>query len=85
MIRPLAWLMPLYAAAAGAKNAAFDRGWTQPQHLDWPVVSVGNLSVGGSGKTPLVIRLVHLLSAESIPVPAAATREIPAADAIGPA
>lgn len=68
MIRPFAWLMPLYAAAAGAKNAAFDRGWTQPQQLDWPVVSVGNLSVGGSGKTPLVIRLAQLLSAEGIPV-----------------
>lgn len=68
MIRPLVWLVPLYAAAAGAKNAAYDRGWTHPQQLDWPVVSVGNISVGGSGKTPLVIRLAQLLSAENIPV-----------------
>lgn len=68
MIRPLAWLVPLYAAAAGAKNAAYDRGWLTPQRLQWPVVSVGNLSVGGSGKTPLVIRLAQLLKAENIPV-----------------
>lgn len=68
MIRPFVWLVPLYAAAAGAKNAAYNRGWTQPQYLDWPVISVGNLSVGGSGKTPLVIRLAQLLAAENIPV-----------------
>ena len=68
MIRPLAFLMPLYAAAAAAKNAAFDRGWAKPQQLGWPVVSIGNLSVGGSGKTPLVIRLAQLLKSENIPV-----------------
>ncbi len=51
-----------------AKNAAYDRGWVKPQRLAWPVVSVGNLSVGGAGKTPLVIRLAQLLAAEDIPV-----------------
>lgn len=61
MIRPFAYLVPLYAAAVGAKNAAYDRGWARPQRLAWPVVSVGNLSVGGAGKTPLVIRLAQLL------------------------
>lgn len=68
MIRPLAFLTPVYAAAVGAKNAAYDRGWRHPRHLKWPVVSVGNISVGGSGKTPLVIRLAELLSAENISV-----------------
>jgi len=68
MIRPLAFLNPLYAAATATKNAAYDRGWATPQQLSWPVVSVGNLSVGGSGKTPLVIRLAQLLKAENIPV-----------------
>ena len=59
------WLLPLtplYRAAIGAKNFAYDRGWCSPKRLPWPVVSVGNLSVGGAGKTPLVIRLVQLLS-----------------------
>ena len=68
MIRPFAYLVPLYAAAVGAKNAAYERGWAKPRRLGWPVVSVGNLSVGGAGKTPLVIRLAQLLMAEGAPV-----------------
>jgi len=58
----LAPLVPLYAAALTAKNIAYDRGWTTPGHLAWPVISVGNLSVGGAGKTPVVIRLAQLLT-----------------------
>jgi tetraacyldisaccharide 4'-kinase len=68
MIRPLAFLVPVYATTLGAKNAAYDWGWSKPQRLEWPVVSVGNLSVGGSGKTPLVIRLTQLLAAEGVTV-----------------
>lgn len=68
MIRPFAYLVPVYAAAVRGKNAAYDRGWAKPQRLGWPVVSVGNLSVGGSGKTPLVIRLAQLLAAEGVAV-----------------
>ena len=45
-----------------ARNARFDR--TPPRRLRWPVVSVGNLSVGGAGKTPLVICLARLLQRE---------------------
>lgn len=61
-------LVPLYRTAIAAKNAAYDRRWVEAKRLRWPVVSVGNLSVGGSGKTPLVIRLVQLLSARGIAV-----------------
>ncbi|HTW45356.1 MAG TPA: tetraacyldisaccharide 4'-kinase [Acidobacteriaceae bacterium] len=68
MMRPFAFLVPVYAAAVAAKNAAYERGWTEPQLLKWPVVSVGNLSVGGSGKTPVVIRLAQLLRAEGVSV-----------------
>jgi tetraacyldisaccharide 4'-kinase len=68
MIRPFAFLVPLYAAAAGAKKAAYDRGWAKPRRLAWPVVSVGNLSVGGAGKTPLVIRLAQLAAAGGVAV-----------------
>ncbi|HEV2272855.1 MAG TPA: tetraacyldisaccharide 4'-kinase [Acidobacteriaceae bacterium] len=63
MTRP--WLAPLevlYAAAVRRKNARFDR--SVPRRLNWPVVSVGNLSMGGSGKTPLVIRLAQLFGRE---------------------
>ncbi len=68
MSRLLAPLVPLYAAAVSAKNAAYARGWAQPKQLGWPVVSIGNLSVGGSGKTPLTIRLAELLRERGIAV-----------------
>ncbi len=68
MTRALLPLVPLYAAAVDAKNLACDRGWVRADHLRWPVVSVGNLSVGGSGKTPLVIRLAELLREQGIAV-----------------
>ena len=58
----LAPLVPLYAAALTAKNVAYDSGWIKPKRLSRPVISVGNLSVGGAGKTPVVIRLAQLLT-----------------------
>lgn len=60
----LAPLVPLYAAAVSVKNAAYEHGWLKPKHLESSVVSVGNLSVGGAGKTPVVIRLAQLLNGE---------------------
>ena len=54
-------LVPLYAAALAAKNLAYDRHWITAKRLEGPVVSIGNLSVGGAGKTPVVIRLAQLL------------------------
>ena len=60
-MRPLlAGLEKLYAVGVRARNARFDR--QAPKSLRWPVISVGNLSVGGSGKTPLVILLAQLLA-----------------------
>ena len=44
----------------------FDRGVLSSRRLERPVVSVGNLSVGGSGKTPFVIALGELLKARGI-------------------
>jgi len=59
---PFLWpLMPLYTVGARLKNAAFDRGLAKPRCLSQPVVSVGNLSVGGTGKTPVVLLLAELL------------------------
>jgi tetraacyldisaccharide 4'-kinase len=58
----LAPLELVYASLVRARNARFDR--RPVQRLGWPVVSIGNLSVGGAGKTPLVIFLVRLLERE---------------------
>jgi tetraacyldisaccharide 4'-kinase len=58
----LAPLSLVYASVIRARNARFDR--TAPLRLRWPVLSVGNLSVGGAGKTPLVIYLARLLQRE---------------------
>jgi tetraacyldisaccharide 4'-kinase len=51
-----------YAIGVSLKNCAYDFRWLQSQKLSWPVISVGNLSVGGSGKTPVVCLLADRLS-----------------------
>lgn len=57
-------LVPLYAAGIARKNASFDEGRAQPRSLAWPVISVGGISAGGSGKTPFVIMLAQSLAAK---------------------
>ena len=59
-------LTGLYSAATALRNKLFDRGALLSRRLQQPVISVGNLSVGGSGKTPFVIALGELLKARDI-------------------
>ena len=59
-------LTGLYSAASALRNSLFDRGLLQSRRLDQPVISVGNLSAGGAGKTPFVIALGELLTARGI-------------------
>lgn len=49
-----------------ARNALYDRGALRARRLRGPTISVGNLSVGGAGKTPFVIMLGQQLQARGI-------------------
>src|SRR5277367_3799169 len=65
MKRPwLVPLVPLYAAGLAMHMAGFRLGALPLRRLRWPVISVGNLSVGGTGKTPFTIALAKLLARE---------------------
>ena len=58
----LLWpLEALYRAYAVARAAAYRRGWLRVRRLPAKVICVGNLTVGGTGKTPLVLWLATWL------------------------
>jgi len=55
-----------FAAAVWLRNKLYDRGTFKIHKLSRPVVSIGNISFGGTGKTPLVITLGSLLKERGI-------------------
>lgn len=56
--------VPLFALIVKLRNKLFDKEIFRTESVDAKVVSVGNINIGGSGKTPLVIFLVNLLKNE---------------------
>jgi tetraacyldisaccharide 4'-kinase len=58
------WLLPLaplYAAGLALKKQLFTWGWLKRSHLESTVISVGSVSAGGAGKTPVVLMLAGIL------------------------
>jgi tetraacyldisaccharide 4'-kinase len=61
-------LNSLYRLALAFRELRLRSGIEPVRHLRFPVVSIGNLSTGGSGKTPLAIALARLLTAKGVQV-----------------
>lgn len=59
-------LSTVFASGVAIRNALYDGRLLKVRRLSRPVVSIGNISVGGSGKTPLVIALGELLKQRGI-------------------
>jgi tetraacyldisaccharide 4'-kinase len=59
-------LSAIFGTGVAIKNALYDHRIFQVKKLARPVVSIGNISVGGSGKTPFVIALGQLLAERGI-------------------
>ena len=60
----LAPLGMLYGAAIRARRMLYQRGLLRSERISAPVISVGNLTTGGTGKTPLVESIARLVAAE---------------------
>jgi len=54
-------LSPVYRAALALKEQMFRWGWLNRNRLESPVISVGSVSAGGAGKTPVVLLLATML------------------------
>lgn len=64
-LAPPEWL---YGAAVSARRLAYRRGWAAVRSAGAPVVVVGNLTVGGTGKTPLTIWLATRLAQRGLAI-----------------
>lgn len=73
--RPSLWLTALlapleglFAVLASVRRLAYRQGWLASLRLPVPVVVVGNINVGGVGKTPLTVELIRLLQEKGVRV-----------------
>lgn len=64
-LRPVSWFFGLLVSL---RRSAYARGLIQPIQLPVPVIVVGNVMVGGVGKTPVTMALVQHLTAQGVRV-----------------
>jgi tetraacyldisaccharide 4'-kinase len=65
LLIPLSWI---FAALVGLRNFLFSRNWRRALVLERPVISIGNLTVGGTGKTPSCVWLARSLETRGLKV-----------------
>ena len=58
----------MYGSVITIRNHCFDKGFFSIVKATVPVISIGNLAVGGSGKTPFTLMLARIMSGLNIPV-----------------
>jgi tetraacyldisaccharide 4'-kinase len=63
LLQPLAGI---FRVGVALRHAAYRMGWLKTQRLSRPVISVGNLTVGGTGKTPLVATIAQILQHQGL-------------------
>ena len=69
-MKPSVVLLPLnaiYSAVTRTRLTAYRRGWFSVSKLNAPVISVGNLTTGGTGKTPLVEWVCRAIASDGSP------------------
>jgi len=59
LLFPVSWL---YGGLMRLRNFLYDKGWKKGHQFPVAVICIGNLNVGGSGKTPMVEYLIRLLA-----------------------
>jgi tetraacyldisaccharide 4'-kinase len=57
----------VYSIVIGLRNFLYSKGWLKIHRANAPVISVGNITAGGTGKTPLVVWLCGLLRQKDVP------------------
>lgn len=65
LLLPLSWL---FASIVALRRAAYRLGWSRSMRVSRPVIVVGNITVGGTGKTPMTIWLAERLQSRGIRV-----------------
>ncbi len=54
----------LYGGITALRNLFYDKGWLDSKHYSTPIICVGNLSTGGTGKSPMIEFLIDFLKDE---------------------